>query len=78
MIGVTNHQFPKYTTEAIIFDKRETWPIPPLEMGKEVCWQTKEVSGHTKELGPKSFPNMRMKVKSKGANWCWKFKNGGK
>jgi hypothetical protein len=60
MIGVTSLQLSKYATNAIT--SIEARPITPLEMGKEDCWQTREAFGHSKELGPKSLPYMRMKV----------------
>jgi hypothetical protein len=41
----------------------EARPITPLKMGKEVCERIKEASIHSKKPGPKSFPNMQMRVK---------------
>jgi hypothetical protein len=43
----------------------EARPISPLEMKKKVCQQIKGTSKHSKELGPKSLLNTRMKVESK-------------
>jgi hypothetical protein len=37
-------------------------------MGKEVGQQTKGTSRHSKELGPKSFPNSQMKVELQKVN----------
>jgi hypothetical protein len=38
-------------------------------MRKKVYQQTRGAFKHSKKLGPKSFPNMQMKVKSKEVNW---------
>jgi hypothetical protein len=40
----------------------KTRSIVPLEMGKQVCQQTKKVSRHSKKPGTKFFSNMQMKV----------------
>jgi len=37
-----------------------------------------EFSGHSKELGPKSFPNTRIRAKSKEVNWHKKIGSGEK
>jgi hypothetical protein len=34
---------------------KEINPTPPLEMGRATCQQTKKVSGHFNELGPKNL-----------------------
>jgi hypothetical protein len=41
-------KFPKYVARAIIF--MEITPIPPLEMGREVCWRTKRTFKIPKNL----------------------------
>jgi hypothetical protein len=66
MIGATNPWFFSYVARVITFAK--TRPIPPLEMGKEAHQQTRGASKHSKELGPKSFPNSQMKVELQEVN----------
>jgi hypothetical protein len=52
MIRAIRPQLPKHTTVVIIFAK--TRPIPPLEMGKRACQQTKKA--------PKTQKNLTLRV----------------